>query len=232
MHQGYDRVLISSNNFIQDYAEGFGVDPSIIIEAPLPKTDLLIDPAYISKTRTQIFANHPELKEKKNIVYCPTFRKNAPSNERKAMASLISEINFEKYNLIYKKHPVSVQHIDDPCVLQYSTDENMLYIADYVISDYSTVIYEAGLLKIPVYLYAYDWNEYREKRSLNIDLERDVPTLFTDNAHLIIQSIEHDLFDHDAFQAFIEKNVALPRQVSCTHQIVNIIIDEINRSKT
>ena len=36
-----------------------------------------------------------------------------------------------------------------------------LFAADVIISDYSTVIYEAGLLGIPVYLYAYDWDTYR-----------------------------------------------------------------------
>ena len=41
MHRGYTSVLISSKSFISDYARGFDIDPSIIYEAPLPRTDLL-----------------------------------------------------------------------------------------------------------------------------------------------------------------------------------------------
>lgn len=77
----------------------------------------------------------------------------------------------------------------------------MLFVADYVISDYSTVIYEAGLLDLPVFLYAYDWPDYSKKRSLYIDPKRDIPTLFTDDAEAIVRAIEHDDFDHAAYQA-------------------------------
>ena len=48
MHRGYTSVLISSKSFISDYARGFDIDPSIIYEAPLPRTDLLINSSYQS----------------------------------------------------------------------------------------------------------------------------------------------------------------------------------------
>ena len=86
----------------------------------------------------------------------------------------------------------------------------MLFVADYVISDYSTVIYEAGLLDLPVFLYAYD-----------------IPTLFTDDAEAIVRAIEHDDFDHAAYQAFIRRNVAIPEHGSCTARVVEHVFDLI-----
>lgn len=57
MHRGYTSVLISSKSFISDYARGFDIDPSIIYEAPLPRTDLLINSSY----RAQQREHHPRV---------------------------------------------------------------------------------------------------------------------------------------------------------------------------
>lgn len=229
MHRGYDTVLISSKSFIEDFAAGFNVDPSIIVEAPLPRTDLLIDPKYKEKERKAILQKYPHLQEKKNIVYCPTFRKSAAQNEQTAMKQLIDSVDFQRYNFIYKAHPVSAQKFEDPRVFQNYGDLDMLYIADYVISDYSTVIYEAGLLDIPVFLYAYDWDTYHEKRSLNIDIENDIPTLFTNNPKEILHAIETDSFDHVEYQQFIRDNIHIPQGSSCTKKIVDIILGLIQK---
>ncbi|WP_338323265.1 CDP-glycerol glycerophosphotransferase family protein [Bifidobacterium catulorum] len=232
MHQGYSSVLISSKSFIDDYAAGFGIDKSRIIEAPLPRTDLLTSPAYRNSQRARIIRLFPELGRKKNIVYCPTFRRRPPSNQAAAAKSLVEAIDFERYNLIIKKHPLDTLHFDDPRVFQtYPSRMDMLFIADYVISDYSTVIYEAGLLDVPVFLYGYDWEEYSRRRSLYIDPRHDVPTLFTGDAHRLFEAIDHDEFDRDAFSAFIRRNVALPRDASCTQQVVEHILGMIHATR-
>ena len=228
MHEGYDSVLISSMSFIDDYVAGFKITPEIVYEAPLPRTDLLIDPANRAAQRGRILERFPELAERRNIVYCPTFRRTPAPNEKEAMRALVDAVDFDRYNLIYKPHPVSTQRIEDERVLQdYPKDLDMLYVADYVISDYSTVIYEAGLLDVPVYLYAYDWDTYSGRRGLNIDIEHDVPTLFTASAEEILQAIEHDEFDHEVYQAFTRDNIAIHPSTTCTERIINHVLEMI-----
>ncbi len=231
MHKGYTSILISSTSFIDDYAAGFGVDTSLIHEAPLPRVDLLTDPAYRQYRRAQIINVYPQLGRKKNIVYCPTFRKRVPHNQKAALAALAAAVDFNRYNLIVKAHPLDTVCFDDPRVIQhYDRRCDMLYVADYVISDYSTVIYEAGLLDLPVYLYAYDWTEYSTRRSLYIDPERDIPTLFTADVSRIVSAIENDNFDVDAYRAFIRKNVAVPAEGTCTQHVVDYTFDLIKRN--
>lgn len=228
MHRGYTSVLISSKSFIDDYAAGFDIPTSIIHEAPLPRVDLLLDPEYRARQRARILARFPQLRGKRNIVYCPTFRKQVPANRSKAMADLVAAIDMSRYNLIVKAHPLDDLRLDDPRVLQrYPSSYDMLFVADFVISDYSTVIYEAGLLDLPVFLYGYDWSEYSSRRSLYIDPKRDIPTLFTDDARRIADAIEHDEFDRDAFRRFIRRNVAVPAHGSCTRQVVDHMFDLI-----
>ena len=122
-------------------------------------------------------------------------------------------------DVIVKCHPLDDLRINNPHVFQhYPSQYDMLFVADYVISDYSTVIYEAGLLDLPVFLYAYDWPDYSKKRSLYIDPKRDIPTLFTDDAEAIVRA---------AYQAFIRRNVAIPEHGSCTARVVEHVFDLI-----
>ena len=59
-----------------------------------------------------------------------------------------------------------------------------------MISDYSTVIYEAGLAGKPLILFAYDESSYSEVRELNFDLAAEFPGLFTADDRRIMRAIE------------------------------------------
>lgn len=232
MHEGYDAVAISSLAFRDDFAAGFNIDPSLIFEAPLPRTDLFLDASHRQQQREAILAAYPQLAERKTIVYCPTYRKDVPPCQDRAVQQLIDTIDFNRYNLVFKPHPLSHQAIDDHRVITWrDPSADPLFIADAVISDYSTVIYEAGLLGIPVYLYAYDWAEYRQKRGLNIDLLQQAPVLFTDNPQAIGEAIDAGAFDRIAFDAFLAQNIALPEGKSCTQQMCEHIIALAEKSR-
>ena len=72
---------------------------------------------------------------------------------------LINSIDYKKYNLILKLHPLTNFEINDDRVIidkKYSTTE-MMYVSDYVISDYSSIIYEAGILKKKLIFYSFDF---------------------------------------------------------------------------
>lgn len=232
MHRGYDSVLISSLSFADDYAASFGVDASMLYEAPLPRTDLYLDPVRAERERTAIERAIPQTAERRNIVYCPTYRKRPAANERAAIQALIDCVDFDEYNLIFMRHPVDTLRIDDPRVIsRYPDGLDMLFVADYVISDYSTIIYEAGLLGVPVYLYAYDWEEYSSQRRLAVDVEHDVPALFTDDPKAIMAAIGRDEFDAAAFRAFVDKNVEVPQDSTCTDRVVEHVFSLMERTR-
>ena len=225
MHEGYDAIAISSLGFAEPFAAAFNADPSALFEAPLPHVDLLLSANHRARQREAILAAYPQLRGRETIVYCPTFRKQPAANEDAATRALLDAVDFDRYNFVYKPHPVSRQIIDDPRVVTIPGGAfDALFVADYIISDYSTVIYEAGLLDLPIYLYAYDWDSYREKRGLTIDFEHDVPALFTDDPHAIMDAIEAGSFDHATYAAFTAANVAIPVEGLCTERICEAII--------
>lgn len=225
MHEGYDAIATSSLSFADEFAAAFNATPAKLFEAPLPRVDLLLDKQNRTRQREAILAAYPQLRGRETIVYCPTFRKQPAANEAEAAAALIDAVDFDRFNFVYKPHPVSKQIIDDPRVITIPGGQlDALFVADAIISDYSTVIYEAGLLGTPVYLYAYDWDTYREKRGLTIDFENDVPALFTDDPGAIMKAIGDKDFDAEAYCVFENANVTLPESASCTETVCEAII--------
>ena len=48
-------------------------------------------------------------------------------------------------------------------------------ISDILISDYSSIMFDYSILKRPIYSYAYDYEEYLEKRGMYIDIKEELP---------------------------------------------------------
>ena len=140
-------------------------------------------------------------------------------------------MDFNRYNLIYKPHPVSSLRFENENVFQeYNRSYDMLYVADYVVSDYSTVIYEAGLMGLPVYLYIYDWDSYKNRRGLNLDFEQDIPTPKAKTAESLLAEIESGNFDATEYARFINHHIAVPNNGSCTERLSNHIFQLIEAS--
>lgn len=229
MHKNYDYILISSKNFIKDYLEGFNCKEEQVLEIPLPRVDLLLDKNYVKQKQKELYKRIPVLKEKKNILYCSTFRKGN-NLDNSHIERLTNCIDFNKYNLLYKPHPLNkIDTNDDRIIKDFSDTYEALMTADYVICDYSSIIYEIGLLNKPIYIYAYDWEEYKEKRELNFDMEHEIPTLFTKDPQEIINAIENDDFDFEAYKKFVDKNVHVCKKGSL-YEISSLIDSLIKKS--
>ena len=223
MHQGYTYILISSMDYVQDYIDGFRTTPDKVLEIPLPKADYLSNPEYMAKLREEVLEEYPKIRGKKNILYCPTFRQDVTDFDFERVKRLIMAIDYDKYNLLYKSHPVSKMKLLDSRVTRFNVDNiKAIAVADYIISDYSSIIYEAGLAHKPVYLYAYDWDTYKDKRDLNLDLKAEAPTIFSDDPKEIVEAIEKDEFDFDSFNQFTTRNIRMPK-TSCSEEIIKLM---------
>ena len=85
--------------------------------------------------------------------------------------------------LVVSGHPLDrmdekslhVQESDGLRYLRSSLSIDALDLADYVVTDYSSVVFEAGLVGKNVVFYTPDIDEYRQSPGLNIDVEREMP---------------------------------------------------------
>ena len=208
MHKNYDVILCAGEGYKHDLARQFDYDEKYIKIIPLPRLDLLADKDRVETIKNKIYTKYPELKNKKNIVYVPTFRKDEKNFEKHAN-KLCNLVDYKKYNFIIKVHPLSNINIDNKNVLidkDFSSIE-MVHIADYVITDYSCILYEAGFMNKALYFYAFDYDDYNKNRSLNLDYFKDLPGVVTRDEKEIIKAIEKNNYDYKELNKFIKKYI-------------------------
>ena len=68
-------------------------------------------------------------------------------------------------------------------------------ISDILISDYSSIIFDYSILERPIYSYAYDLDEYEEKRGIYLDLEKELPNGISKTEDELLEKIANCDFD-------------------------------------
>ena len=223
MHKNYNYILVSSDNLKKSFKKVFNCTDKQLITLPLPRVDLLKSEEYHQNNKKLIYEKYPQMKNKKNILYVPTFRKNEKTHEEK-INELIDFIDFNKFNLVIKLHPLSKINISRNNVIndKYFSSMEMISTCDYVISDYSTIIYEAAIANKPLFFYAFDIETYKKNRGFFINYEKEVPGLITDNPKKIINAINNNDFDMHKVNIFLKKYVDMNNK-SNTAEIVRFI---------
>lgn len=203
MHKNYDWIISGSNVMAPIFAKAFNTDVRKIKNIGTPRIDYLLKKENVVKKH--ITKKHPDLIKKKVILYAPTFRKNKKIN----LDNLINTIDFKKYNLVVKTHPVKNQQFVNKKVFncpEFSTLE-LLTVADYVITDYSAISVEASLLNKPVYFYVYDFIEYNKKNGLNIDLYKEMNGLCYRNFKSLYKKLDTENYNYRLLNDFKNKYV-------------------------
>lgn len=202
MHKNYTYVLAASHATGDLFSEAFRISKDKIVLNALPRIDYLIDENITKQKIKQFYKEYPKYKNKKIILYVPTFRKDKDNNSKE----LIKNIENEKYKLIIKLHPLDKTQIDFEYKInkKYNTYD-LLKIADYIITDYSALAFDAALLNKPLYFYVYDINDYEIERGLNIDLFKEMSNCTSRNIKEIIKSIENNEYDYEELEKFRNK---------------------------
>ena len=181
-HSQYSAVCVSSEYVRQFYAHAFGVDIDIVKATGTPRSDVLVNDAKITEKKNEITFKHPLLKDKKVYVYFPTYRE-----EDGQVVGFDPKIDWEKLNdeldddevFVLCRHPFMKQEYLKgrflPRVKDYTDDPTpeLLAVADVVITDYSTIVFDASLLDKLMVFYVPDYEKY--KADLYLKYERDLP---------------------------------------------------------
>lgn len=228
MHANYTCVTCTSKATRIIYSEAFNTDLDKIQVLGMPRIDYLLGRNdEINYKGYELIKEYPKLNGKINILYVPTFRKNTKIN----LDNLINNIDENKYNFIVRLHPLDKTEVDEKYKIdsKYSTMD-LLKIADYVITDYSAIAFEALVLDKPIYFYLYDIDKYNELRGLNIDLFKEMKNSTKTDFKDIMSSIENNEYDYDELKQFKNRYVETSDNKN-TERIVNYILNVIESDR-
>ncbi|MCR5151266.1 MAG: CDP-glycerol glycerophosphotransferase family protein [Clostridiales bacterium] len=186
-HRMYDKTVVSSEGIRKYYAEGFGIDEKKVLATGIPRTDIFFDDNYSREIRNSFYERFPDFKNKKIVLFAPTFRGNGQKSAYYP-ADVFSPEKFcdalgEDYALIIKLHPFCRERFEIPeeyagRIIDLSdADElnDLLFVTSLLITDYSSAVFEASLLNIPMLFYAFDLYQYITERDFYCDFESFVP---------------------------------------------------------
>lgn len=203
MHKNYDYVIAPSEITENVFSEAFDVPKDKIARFGLPRLEYIVNPVYDKSN--EIYKQYPYLKDKKNILYIPTFRKNKETNLKELLNYNLDE---KKYNLIIKLHPLDKTIVPD----KYLVDEkiksfDLIKIADYIITDYSVLSIEASILNKPIFFYLYDEEEYEKNRGLNINVKKELKSFTSKRFSDIMTKIEKEDYNMKQLNEYKSKYI-------------------------
>ena len=237
-HKNYTFVTVSSKTVAWAYAEAFGIPIEKIEPLGISRTDRYFDSEFIEKTKQRFFQRYP--KGKKVILYAPTFRKeriNAESPVELDYELLYRELGTE-YLFIEKRHPFVRSSLVPPkgledfvfCEEEFSVEE-LLCVADLLITDYSSVMFDYSLFERPILFFAYDLNQYYDERGFYYNYKEFVPGRIVSTTKEAAEEIHQLQEDETIRQEAIEK-VKKFRQsfmASCDGNATKRIISEMTK---
>jgi CDP-glycerol glycerophosphotransferase len=198
-----------SNGF---YAKSFWYSGKIL-ECGSPRNDLLLN----GNNSDKIKQNLSLASDYKIILYAPTFRKNNSFDVYKINYAEVVNALQQKYGskwyFLIKLHPNLYPQSD---LLQipewvinvttYPDMQELLGIADSLISDYSSAMFDYMFTKKPVFIYAADYALYKNnERGLYFPLD-EIPFLTAENNEQLIDNIL--LFNSDKYKDDVDKFVS------------------------
>ena len=185
------------------YVRSIGADPAKFLMFGLPRNDSLYK--YSEQDIRRIRTNLGIPENKSIILYAPTYREydrdefnacyiNPPINKEKWRRILDHE-----YVVLFRAHyeVLNVMGINDDGffynVSDYPYLNDLIIVADLLITDYSSIMYDFSITDKPIFSFCYDYDIYAKKRGLYLDYKREFPgRLNINEEELLTEILEYD----------------------------------------
>lgn len=221
-----DMVTVSSKCCIPFYSSAMHLPPERFRACGVSRTDQFFDKKYIDGCKNRFYQMYPEAKGKKIILWAPTFRGN-PGMPVLVGYDAIEEMAKElgdDYYIITKLHP----HMEEKFPYSNCTisTEELLPVADLLITDYSSIIFEYTILKKPIVFFVPDYEQYTKKRGFYLDAN-DLPGEKVTDSEQLKDIVKNQFTDYDISKAnrFYEKYMSAC-DGNATKRIISLLLKE------
>ena len=204
-HRKYTTAIVDDERLIDIYKEVFAVSGDIFKVYGMPRLDGYLSQEKIESTVNRLFEDNPLLKDKKIILFSPTYRGVGASVASYDYSKLDFKAIYEfcKNNgfvFLIKMHPFIKEEaqINDEykqyIFNYYDYDINeLIYISDIMITDYSSCAYEFSLFNRPLIFFRYDKELYEYERpvhTLDAFTEKQYEAKTCDELLIILESLK------------------------------------------
>ena len=230
---------IVGGEFLRDvYAEVFGIDRERCLPYGLMRLDNYLDAKRVAVFRRDFYEKNPDWQGRKIILFAPTFRGPGQRTSYYPYEMLdwdeIYDFCGDEYLFVIKQHPFIPKPMSiDPKYAgriidftSYPDINELFYVTDILITDYSSNIYEFSLHGKPMLFYAFDKEEYELMRGLHRTLDRHAPGKVCRTTGELLEAIRTGDFEIERLHRFVAENFDSTDGLASDKVIDNIILKD------
>ena len=219
VHRNYTKSYVSSNSDIMYYAEAFGIKEENVIPTGVPRTDIFFDKKYANTIRQKFLRKYTYMQNKRIILFAPTFRGGGHKSayypqEMLDFDRLASYCKSKNAIVLFKFHPFVREKIKIPGKYSlyikdfssYREVNDLLFLTDILVTDYSSLIYEYSILNGKMLFFAFDLDAYITSRDFYQEYESFVPGKVVKTIDELMDALYNEDFESYKVQPFYEKN--------------------------
>lgn len=185
------------------FAQMFNLALKVFVPTGVPRNDIL---CADDKTKNDVITNTRKklgLSENDKVIfYCPTWRSGDHKMPFMIDIDYMKSTLGKEYKLLVRSHTGRHNWVDkngnqiiikDDSVIdvgEYPMVSDLYLIADIFISDYSSAILDFAILKKPILLFDYDYDEYMSKTGFVYDYANEIPAPILRESHDLIDAIK------------------------------------------
>ncbi len=219
-HRKYTDVYVPHEKLRDVYREVFGIEKDAFKVAGSPRLDGFLDEDRIEDAKKRILERYPFIENKRVIMFAPTYRgageRDAYYDESRLDLGRWAELcrNGEKSSVILiKMHPFIEKKVDIPeeyrdviyDVSDYPDINELYYLTDVLITDYSSDYFEFALMRKPILFYGYDLDTYQLLRGVHQDIRENAPGKVCETFSGLCEAIEREDFDIEKTERFADE---------------------------
>lgn len=178
----FDAIFIEGKKEIPILTQAWGVEPEVFHTTGLPRND---DLTTVTDEDIRTIKERLGIPNgKKVILYAPTFRESSRANDgRNALGIPINfakwkEVLGDEYVMLITAHYEVAKLLDELLendfvinAFKYPELNDLIKVADILISDYSSIVFDYSIMERPIFCYGYDYDTYAVERGLYTDLD-------------------------------------------------------------
>ncbi|HGH5431556.1 TPA: bifunctional glycosyltransferase family 2 protein/CDP-glycerol:glycerophosphate glycerophosphotransferase [Staphylococcus pseudintermedius] len=211
--------LISPNRYSSEiFRTAFWMPAEKTLEIGYPRNDILVNRADDVALQAEIREELNIQEGKKIIMYAPTWRddefvkKGSYTFKLKIDLARLQETIGDDYVVLLRMHYLIANALDLKGfedfaidVSNYNDISRLYLISDCLITDYSSVMFDYGILKRPQLFFPYDIEKYAtELRGFYIDYHNDLPGPIYTDPDALIEGLKNIELIRETYQDQIE----------------------------
>ena len=217
-HRQYKYGIAGSRQIAHFFSEVWGINDEQVLPTGMPRMDEYLDPDYHARKKKELYEQYPMCKGKKVILFAPTYR----GKNKKEAYYPYDLIDFQAWYdqcgeesvVLFKMHP----WVSEPVPIEekyqdrfidvglYPNINDLFYITDLLITDYSSSIFEYSLMKKPMLFFAFDKIQYSFSRGFHRPYEESAPGKVVYTFEELLQAIRDKDFHFEKVQEYVDKH--------------------------